>query len=245
MIFRIDTFNKSLDVYEVSSNTNERKTVTSYQILQVMANGYKFVNAGLTSKGFYISTNTGKTYIQIKGVPKELQTRIINILRQNNEKQNTKNMIESIKTNHYTKPSPTNNTKPVEILDNKNSIVPIQQTKTRAEARRQAFINQRAAQQKSKQGGIVVDKEMQGSNRTKINGRRGNSPVFFMGETYTSDVELCRKFNADLDTYRKYKSMGYSVRVALGLKDPSTEPEAARKRQNSMLDMMAKNRGEY
>ena len=39
--------------------------------------------------------------------------------------------------------------------------------------------------------------------------------------------------------------MGYSARVALGLKDPSTEPEAARKRQNSMLDMMAKNRGEY
>ena len=80
MIFRINSFNKELDMYEVISDTNQRMTVTSYQIVNVMVQGYIFDNAKLTKKGFAIKTDSGTRFIQVNGMPRELLALINNKL---------------------------------------------------------------------------------------------------------------------------------------------------------------------
>lgn len=66
MIFTITSLNKDLDMYTVINEINEKKVVTSLQIVNVMCNGYKFNNARLTHKGFAVVTTKGTRYIQVK-----------------------------------------------------------------------------------------------------------------------------------------------------------------------------------
>lgn len=81
MIFSIVTFNKSMDMYEVASETGEKRVVNAIQIAHVMANGYEFNNAYLTRKGFAIQTNGRTKYIQLNNIPKQLDKAIVNRLQ--------------------------------------------------------------------------------------------------------------------------------------------------------------------
>lgn len=77
MVFKVESFNKGLDMFNVISDTGEQKYVTSYQIIQVMVNGYQFLNAYLTKKGFAIKTDRGTRYIQVD-MPKDLALAVKN-----------------------------------------------------------------------------------------------------------------------------------------------------------------------
>lgn len=85
MTFKIESFDKLTDLYLVVSDTGEQKYVTGIQIVQVMINGYKFINAKLTSKGFAILTNKGTRYVQINGLPKQMQITMHNIVAAENK----------------------------------------------------------------------------------------------------------------------------------------------------------------
>ena len=99
MLFRIQSFNKSLDMYNVISDTGESKCVTAYQIVQVMLNGFVFDNAKLTKKGFAINTERGTRYIQIDNLPKTVILAINNKLEMDriNEELKKQQMTQAIK----------------------------------------------------------------------------------------------------------------------------------------------------
>lgn len=71
MIFKIDSFDKTTDLYMVSSDTGEKKCVSGLQIVGVLLKGFKFVNAKLTNKGFAILTNNGTRYVQVNGLDRQ------------------------------------------------------------------------------------------------------------------------------------------------------------------------------
>jgi len=99
MVFTIESFNKEFDIYTVSSDTNEKRMVTSTQIAQVLAQGYTFTNAFLTRKGFGIQYNKRTKYIQINNMPKQLDAMIVNRLNylKAEEENKKKQMTEAIK----------------------------------------------------------------------------------------------------------------------------------------------------
>lgn len=76
MLFKINSFDKTTDLYEVGCDTGESKYVTGYQIVQVMLQGYKFVNAKITKKGFGIITDNGTRWVQINGLNKQMQSQM-------------------------------------------------------------------------------------------------------------------------------------------------------------------------
>ena len=79
MVFRIVNFNRELDIYSVISNEGEQRNVTSFQIVRVMLQGYKFDNATLTQKGFALKTDNGTRYIQVK-LDKQTQMQLVQYL---------------------------------------------------------------------------------------------------------------------------------------------------------------------
>lgn len=81
MIFRIVDFNKELDLYSVISNEGEQKNVTSFQIVKVMLQGYKFDNAYVTKRGFAIKTASGIRYIQVT-LDKDTQLQLIHFMQE-------------------------------------------------------------------------------------------------------------------------------------------------------------------
>lgn len=81
MVFRIVNFNKELDLYSVISNEGEQKNVTSFQIVKVMLQGYKFDNAYVTKRGFAIKTASGIRYIQV-ALDKQTQLQLIQFMNE-------------------------------------------------------------------------------------------------------------------------------------------------------------------
>lgn len=90
MIFRIDNIDKTNDLYMVSSDTGEQKCVSGFQIVAVMCNGYKFVNAKLTNKGFAVLTDKGTRYIQINGLTRQQLVQMHNIVEQEKQLEEAK-----------------------------------------------------------------------------------------------------------------------------------------------------------
>lgn len=98
MIFTVTSINKNLDLYEVISDTNEKRLVTANQIWSVMMNGYEFTNAFLTKKGFGIKANNRTKYIQIP-MNRETQMLVIQKLEAMRiaEEQKKEQMTKAIK----------------------------------------------------------------------------------------------------------------------------------------------------
>lgn len=65
MVFKVVAFHKRTDLYKVVSDAGEQMDVRAIQILNVLLQGYKFVNVHLTGKGFGIVTPVGTRYVQI------------------------------------------------------------------------------------------------------------------------------------------------------------------------------------
>lgn len=107
MVFKIESFNKDLDLFNVVSDTGEKKYVTSYQIVQVMLQNYEFVNAELTTKGFSIKTDRGTRYIQVNNMPKQVLEAIHFKLNQQKlyEEQKKKQMTQAIRQKPQVKTS--------------------------------------------------------------------------------------------------------------------------------------------
>lgn len=112
MIFTITALNKDLDMYTVISDTNEKKNVTSLQIVSVMCNGYMFTNAKLTNKGFSVVTTKGTRYIQVK-MNKDMQIivqnkmRMLAALEESKKKQMSNALNNTVKTSNITNTSKT------------------------------------------------------------------------------------------------------------------------------------------
>lgn len=102
MTFKIESFDKLTDLYLVVSDTGEQKYVTGIQIVQVMINGYKFINAKLTGKGFAILTNKGTRYVQVNGLPKQMQITMHNIVAAENKAVEVKKEQKEQKVNKPT-----------------------------------------------------------------------------------------------------------------------------------------------
>lgn len=99
MTFKIESFDKLTDLYLVVSDTGEQKYVTGIQIVQVMINGYKFINAKLTGKGFAILTNKGTRYVQVNGLTKQMQITMHNIVAAENKAAEVKKEQKTQKAN--------------------------------------------------------------------------------------------------------------------------------------------------
>lgn len=106
MTFKIESFDKLTDLYLVVSDTGEQKYVTGIQIVQVMINGYKFINAKLTGKGFAIITNKGTRYVQVNGLPKQMQITMHNIVAAENKAAEIKKEQKEQKEQKVIKPIP-------------------------------------------------------------------------------------------------------------------------------------------
>lgn len=65
MVFKVVAFHKRTDLYKVVSDAGEQMDVRAIQILNVLLQGYNFVNVHLTGKGFGIVTPVGTRYVQI------------------------------------------------------------------------------------------------------------------------------------------------------------------------------------
>lgn len=90
-----------------------------------------------------------------------------------------------------------------------------------------------------------TQKKISGNRTSKIPVHK-NTKIVYRGDTYLSDMSLCRKFNADVERFRILRSKGYSVDESLGLKPlRSAEELISNKQIQRTLDSMARVRGEF
>lgn len=222
MIFRIVNFNKELDLYSVISNEGEQKNVTSFQILKVMLQGYKFDNAYVTKKGFAINTTSGIRYIQV-ALDKETQLQLIKFMQEQRR---------------------------LELEAERQKAIQQEQLRKQQEQKRQEQLRaeqlRKQQEQTKKQSTAKVEEVRNGNKVTKIQGSSTRSQkLLYRGTLYLSEESLCRKFNRDINLFRTLRSKGYSIDEALGVKPLRPEEELVSPKQiQRMLDSMAMQRGE-
>lgn len=227
MVFRIVNFNKELDLYSVISNEGEQKNVTSFQIVKVMLQGYKFDNAYVTKRGFAIKTASGIRYIQV-ALDKQTQLQLIQFM---NEQRRLELEAERQKALQQEQ-------------------LRMQQEQKRQERLRQEQLRQeqlRKQQEQAKNQNTAKTEEVRNGNRvTKIQGSNNRSQkLLYRGTLYLSEESLCRKFNRDISLFKTLRSKGYSIDEALGVKPLRPEEELVSPKQiQRMLDSMAMQRGE-
>lgn len=233
MIFRIVDFNKELNIYNVISNEGEQKNVTSFQIVNVLLQGYQFDNAYLTQKGFAVKTNTGTRYIQVnmdRGT-QALVMKFLNRLKVQ-EQQRLKMIAEKKRLEEEARRAD-------------------EQRKIAAQSKQEAENLKRSTTIKKQiQRPVVVasaPSAPSSSNKTtKIHGNNGKQKIYYKGNLYYSEEQLCNKFNANINEFKKLRAKGYSIDEALGLKPLRPENELVSLKQlNKVLDSMAAQRGEY
>lgn len=222
MIFRIVNFNKELDLYSVISNEGEQKNVTSFQIVKVILQGYKFDNAYVTKKGFAINTTSGIRYIQV-ALYKQTQSQLIQFM---------------------------NEQRRLELEAERQKALQQEQLRIQQEQKRQEQLRQeqlRKQQEQAKNQNTAKTEEVRNGNRvTKIQGSNNRSQkLLYRGTLYLSEESLCRKFNRDISLFKTLRSKGYSIDEALGVKPLRPEEELVSPKQiQRMLDSMAMQRGE-
>lgn len=217
MIFRIVNFNKELDLYSVISNEGEQKNVTSFQIVKVMLQGYKFDNAYVTKRGFAINTASGIRYIQVM-LDKETQLQLIHFIQEQRR---------------------------LELEAERQKAIQQEQLRKQQEQKRQEQLRKQQEQAK-KQSTAKTEEARNGNKVTKIQGSNTRSQkILYRGTLYLSEESLCRKFNRDINLFRTLRSKGYSIDEALGVKPLRPEEELVSPKQiQRMLDSMARQRGE-
>lgn len=222
MVFRIVNFNKELDLYSVISNEGEQKNVTSFQIVKVMLQGYKFDNAYVTKRGFAIKTASGIRYIQV-ALDKQTQLQLIQFM---------------------------NEQRRLELEAERQKALQQEQLRMQQEQKRQEQLRQeqlRKQQEQAKNQNTAKTEEVRNGNRvTKIQGSNNRSQkLLYRGTLYLSEESLCRKFNRDISLFKTLRSKGYSIDEALGVKPLRPEEELVSPKQiQRMLDSMAMQRGE-
>lgn len=222
MVFRIVNFNKELDLYSVISNEGEQKNVTSFQIVKVMLQGYKFDNAYVTKRGFAIKTASGIRYIQV-ALDKQTQLQLIQFM---------------------------NEQRRLELEAERQKALQQEQLRMQQEQKRQERLRQeqlRKQQEQAKNQNTAKTEEVRNGNRvTKIQGSNNRSQkLLYRGTLYLSEESLCRKFNRDISLFKTLRSKGYSIDEALGVKPLRPEEELVSPKQiQRMLDSMAMQRGE-
>lgn len=223
MVFRIVNFNRELDIYSVISNDGEQRNVTSFQIVRVMLQGYKFDNATLTQKGFALKTDNGTRYIQVK-LDKQTQMQLVQYLSNKKLSEEQKRQDKEIELKM--------------IKQREQEKLKEQQLNQKIQAEKEKRLKEiRKAEQET---AATVDSKV-----TKIKGNNVNQKIFYKGNLYYSDEQLCKKFNANVVEFRRLRSKGYSIDEALGLKKLRPESELISLKQfNRMMDSMALQRGE-
>lgn len=222
MIFRIVDFNKELDLYSVISNEGEQKNVTSFQIVKVMLQGYKFDNAYVTKRGFAIKTASGIRYIQVT-LDKDTQLQLIHFMQEQRR---------------------------LELEAERQKILQQEQLRKQQEQKRQEQLGKQQLgkqQEQAKKQSTTKTEEVRNGNRvTKIQGSNNRSQkLLYRGTLYLSEESLCRKFNRDISLFKTLRSKGYSIDEALGVKPLRPEEELVSPKQiQRMLDSMAMQRGE-
>ncbi len=222
MIFRIVNFNKELDLYSVISNEGEQKNVTSFQIVKVMLQGYKFDNAYVTKRGFAINTASGIRYIQVM-LDKETQLQLIHFIQEQRR---------------------------LELEAERQKAIQQEQLRKQQEQKRQEQLRteqlRKQQEQAKKQSTAKIEEARNGNKVTKIQGSNTRSQkILYRGTLYLSEESLCRKFNRDINLFRTLRSKGYSIDEALGVKPLRPEEELVSPKQiQRMLDSMARQRGE-
>ena len=222
MIFRIVNFNKELDLYSVISNEGEQKNVTSFQIVKVMLQGYKFDNAYVTKRGFAINTASGIRYIQVM-LDKETQLQLIHFIQEQRR---------------------------LELEAERQKAIQQEQLRKQQEQKRQEQLRteqlRKQQEQAKKQSTAKIEEARNGNKVTKIQGSNTRSQkILYRGTLYLSEESLCRKFNRDISLFRTLRSKGYSIDEALGVKPLRPEEELVSPKQiQRMLDSMARQRGE-
>lgn len=222
MIFRIVNFNKELDLYSVISNEGEQKNVTSFQIVKVMLQGYKFDNAYVTKRGFAIKTASGIRYIQVT-LDKQTQLQLIQFM---------------------------NEQRRLELEAERQKAIQQEQLRKQQEQKRQEQLRaeqlRKQQEQAKKQSTAKVEEVRNGNRVTKIQGSNNRSQkLLYRGTLYLSEESLCRKFNRDISLFKTLRSKGYSIDEALGVKPLRPEEELVSPKQiQRMLDSMAMQRGE-
>lgn len=227
MVFRIVNFNKELDLYSVISNEGEQKNVTSFQIVKVMLQGYKFDNAYVTKRGFAIKTASGIRYIQVT-LDNNTQMQLIQFMQEQRRLELEAERQKALQQEQLR----------------------IQQEQKRQEQLRQEQLRQeqlRKQQEQAKNQNMAKTEEVRNGNRvTKIQGSNNRSQkLLYRGTLYLSEESLCRKFNRDISLFKTLRSKGYSIDEALGVKPLRPEEELVSPKQiQRMLDSMAMQRGE-
>ena len=217
MIFRIVDFNKELDLYIVISNEGEQKNVTSFQIVKVMLQGYKFDNAYVTKRGFAIKTASGIRYIQVT-LDKDTQLQLIHFMQEQRR---------------------------LELEAERQKILQQEQLRKQQEQKRQEQLGKQQEQAK-KQSTTKTEEVRSGNKVTKIQSSNNRSQkLLYRGTLYFSEESLCKKFNRDIKLFKTLRSKGYSIDEALGVKPLRPEEELVSPKQiQRMLDSMAMQRGE-
>ena len=235
MVFRIVDFNKELDIYSVISNEGEHKNVTSFQIVKVMLQGYNFDNAYLTQKGFALQTNRGTRYIQVN-LDRQTQMFVMQFL--------SKKKLDEEKQRHE-----------IELAEQKRKEAEAERLRQQQEQQRreqlakqeqQKKLDEQQKQNKPRINRVTATTPSIGRKVTKIQGSNRNEKIFYNGNMYFSEEQLCKKFNTDVEQFKKLRFKGYSIDEALGLKPLRPEEELVSfKKVSRMLDSMAAQRGEY
>lgn len=224
MIFRIVDFNKELDLYSVISNEGEQKNVTSFQIVKVMLQGYKFDNAYVTKRGFAIKTASGIRYIQVT-LDKDTQLQLIHFMQEQRR---------------------------LELEAERQKILQQEQLRKQQEQKRQEQLGKQQLgkqQEQAKKQSTTKTEEVRirsGNKVTKIQSSNNRSQkLLYRGTLYFSEESLCKKFNRDIKLFKTLRSKGYSIDEALGVKPLRPEEELVSPKQiQRMLDSMAMQRGE-
>lgn len=222
MIFRIVDFNKELDLYSVISNEGEQKNVTSFQIVKVMLQGYKFDNAYVTKRGFAIKTASGIRYIQVT-LDKDTQLQLIHFMQEQRR---------------------------LELEAERQKILQQEQLRKQQEQKRQEQLGKqqlgKQQEQAKKQSTTKTEEVRSGNKVTKIQSSNNRSQkLLYRGTLYFSEESLCKKFNRDIKLFKTLRSKGYSIDEALGVKPLRPEEELVSPKQiQRMLDSMAMQRGE-
>lgn len=213
MIFRIVKFNKELDLYSVISNEGEQKNVTSFQIVKVMIQGYKFDNAYVTKRGFAINTASGIRYIQVM-LDKETQLQLIHFIQEQRR---------------------------LELEAERQKAIQQEQLRKQQEQKRQEQLRteqlrteqlRKQQEQAKKQSTAKIEEARNGNKVTKIQGSNTRSQkILYRGTLYLSEESLCRKFNRDINLFRTLRSKGYSIDEALGVKPLRPEEELVSPKQ--------------
>ena len=233
MVFKVVAFSKRNDLYKVVSDAGEQMDVRAIQILNVLLQGYKFVNVHLTGKGFGVVTPVGTRYIQIN-MDTNTQRMVYETLKNMKlAEQQAKQQQEQLRRQQQEQ---LRQQQQEQLRKQQKQLKePVEQLKKW----RQQQVNQEEQAKKSE----AVNKI---GKTTKINAKAPSTKIIYKGDTYMSDKILCRKFGADVERFRKLRECGYSIDEALGLKPlrPQSELVSPKKVQKA-LDSMARQRGEY